>query len=291
MKGIVLAGGLGTRLYPATQVISKQLLPVYDKPMIYYPLSTLMMADIRDILIITTPHDSALFKGLLEDGSKWGLKISYATQDRPGGLAEAFLIGERFIGEEPCCLILGDNIYYGADIQNMLLRAAGRKRGGTVFAYHVADPERFGVIEFSADGLALSIEEKPAAPKSNFAVTGLYFYDNRVVEIAKSLTPSARGELEITDINQRYLEMGELVVEQLGRGCAWLDAGTSDSLMDAAHFVQTMERRQGLKVACVEEVAFRQGFISKDQLLHLAEGFGGNDYGAYLTSLAKIGGD
>lgn len=287
MKGIILAGGAGTRLYPATRSISKQLLPVYDKPMIYCPLSVLMMAGLRDILIITTPQDALSFEVLLGDGSQWGIHLHYAVQPKPEGLAQAFLIGEEFIGNDPCCLVLGNNIFYGHGFQGMLMKAADLEEGAIVFAYRVADPERFGVIEFDETGRALSIEEKPPKPKSHFAVTGLYFYDNSVVEIARGLKPSARGELEISDINQDYLARGAIRVEQLGRGHAWLDTGTHDSLMDAAHFVQTVERRQGLKVACVEEIAYNKGFISAEQLVDLAEPFKDNGYGRYLRGLVN----
>ncbi len=285
MKGIVLAGGSGTRLYPVTRAVSKQLLPIYDKPMIYYPLSTLMMAGIRDILIITTPEDQAQYRKLLGDGRQWGIGFSYAAQPEPGGLAQAFLIGRDFIGDDACALVLGDNIFYGHGLQEMLRRAAARKAGATVFGYWVRDPERYGVVAFDADGAPVSLEEKPAKPKSNYAVTGLYFYDNDVVDIARAITPSARGELEITDVNRVYLERGRLTVEKMGRGFAWLDAGTPQSLMQSSAFVATVEDRQGLKIACVEEVAHHMGFIDADQVRALAAEVGNADYADYLRRL------
>jgi glucose-1-phosphate thymidylyltransferase len=286
-KGIILAGGSGTRLYPLTHSISKQLLPIYDKPMIYYPLSTLMQAGIKDILIITTPHEQELFVTLLGDGSQWGITISYAVQPDPGGLAQAYLIGEKFVDNHPSCLILGDNIYHGSGMEILLSKADERETGATVFGYRVSDPERYGVAEFDKSGKVIDLEEKPIKPRSNYAVTGLYFYDNQACEIAKNLKPSPRGELEITDLNKVYLKQDQLMVELMGRGYAWLDTGTHDSLIDASNFIATIEKRQGIKIACPEEISYQHGWIDAEQVLALAKPISKNGYGKYLISLVK----
>ena len=289
-KGIILAGGSGTRLHPLTTTVSKQLMPVYDKPMIYYPLATLMQSGIRDVLVITTPRDQLAYADLLGDGSQWGIRIQYTVQASPDGLAQAFLLGEDFIGQSPVCLVLGDNIFYGAGFNSKLRRAAQRTDGASVFAYYVHDPERYGVVEFDAGGRAIGIEEKPAAPRSHYAVTGLYFYDNDVVSVAKGITPSPRGELEITDVNRHYLEQGSLQVEVMGQGTAWLDTGTHQSLLDAGNFIRVIEERQGLKVACMEEIAYRMGYITADEVLALAAPLIKSGYGAYLETMVSEGG-
>ena len=289
-KGIILAGGSGTRLHPITTTVSKQLMPVYDKPMIYYPLATLMQSGIRDVLVITTPRDQLAYADLLGDGSQWGIRIQYTVQASPDGLAQAFLLGEDFIGQSPVCLVLGDNIFYGAGFNSKLRRAAQRTNGASVFAYYVHDPERYGVVEFDAEGRAIDIEEKPAAPRSHYAVTGLYFYDNEVISVAKGIKPSPRGELEITDVNRHYLEQGSLQVEVMGQGTAWLDTGTHQSLLDAGNFIRVIEERQGLKVACLEEIAYRMGYITADEVLALAAPLIKSGYGAYLETMVSEGG-